>query len=411
MTRTMTRTTGTAVTVEAVRRRTQRRRFIEFPYRLYRDDPVYVPPLRRDCRRLLSRRRNPFFEYGEVGLFLAYRGGRVAGRIAAVRNPRHNAVHGVRDGFFGQFECEDDPDAAVALVRAAERWLRGRGLTSIVGPVNFTTNAECGLLVDGFGTPPRVQMPYNPPYYEALLRHGGLSKVKDLWAWERDISALDARLLRVAEHVQDRHEITVRSVDLSRFESELARIKYVYDTAWERNWGFVPMTDAEFTAQSREFRKICDPSLVLLAEAGGEPVGVVFALPDLNQALPAARGRLTTMGVPIGMVRLARAIRRIDQARGVLLGVVPEYRNRGIEALLYARIQQALRNGGYRGTIELGWTLEDNKPIIRSLTALGCRHTKTYRLFRRDLTAGTGAAPEASPATAGLLETADRGSA
>jgi hypothetical protein len=390
----MTALTGTAVTVEVARSRARIRRFVEFPYRLYRDDPDFVPPLRPDCRRLLSRRRNPFFEYGEAELFLARRDGRVAGRIAAVHNPRHNALYGVRDGFFGQFECVDDPAVAVALFRAAERWLRERGLTSIAGPVNFTTSDECGLLVDGFDAPPRVLMPYNPPYYPALLEHCGLRKAKDLWSWECGVE-VDPRVLRIAGRAGERYGITMRSLDLRRFDADLARIRYVCDASMGNNWGYVPITDAELAAQGRALRKIVDPALVQFAEIGGEPVGLGLALPDLNQALPAARGRLTRFGLPVGLVRLALAARRVDRVRGVLLGVLPEYQGRGIEALIYARGLTAMRTRGYRGPVELGWTLEDNDPVNRAHAAIGARRTKTYRIYRRDL--GSADAGEAPP--------------
>ncbi|GAA2449586.1 GNAT family N-acetyltransferase [Actinomadura vinacea] len=368
-----------------VRTRRDVRRFVEFRYRLHRDDPNFVPPLRRDARRLLDRRRNPFFAYGDVGLFIAETRGRVAGRIAAVHNPRHNRVHRTRDGFFGQFECVDDPAVAAALFAAAARWLRHRGLQTMLGPVDFTMNDECGLLVDGFDSPPRVLMPYNPAYYPALLGRCGLEKATDLWTWECATAPLDPRLTRIAEHVRRRDGLTVRPADLRDFDAELARIKRVHDSAWRDNWGFVPMTDAEFTALARRLRRIADPGLIQLVEAGGEPVAVGLGLPDFNQALPAARGRLTTFGVPIGLARLALAARRVDRVRGVLCGVVAEYRRRGLEALLYARVWDAMAAGGYRGGIEMGWTLEDNRAINQSMQALGAVHAKTYRIYRRDL--------------------------
>ncbi|XVQ08177.1 hypothetical protein ACQP1W_37275 [Spirillospora sp. CA-255316] len=375
-----------APVARAARTRRDRRRFVEFPYRLHRADPAFVPPLRRDCRRLLDRRRNPFFAYGEVELFTVEARGRVAGRIAAVHNPRHNEVHRARDGFFGLFECVDDPAVAGALFDAAAHWLRGRGLRGMLGPVSFTMNDECGLLVDGFGTPARVLMPYNPEYYPALLERCGLRKAKDLWTWERDSVPLDPRLVRLAEHVQRRNGLSARPVNLRDFDAELARIKRVYDSAWQDNWGFVPMTDAELGALARRLRRIVDPGLVQLVEAGGEPVAVGVGLPDLNQALPAARGRLTTFGVPIGAARLALAARRVDRVRGVLFGVVAEYRRSGLEALLYTRLWEAVAAGGYTGgSIEMGWTLEDNHPIAQSMRAIGGEHAKTYRIYRRDL--------------------------
>ncbi|MGW0808637.1 N-acetyltransferase family protein [Nonomuraea sp. NPDC002799] len=369
------------MTVEPVRTRGQLRHFIELPYRLHRGDPCFVPPLRGDSRRLLSRRHNPFFAYGAAELFLARRDGHVTGRIAAVDNPRHNSAHQARDGFFGQFECADDPQAARALLDAAAGWLRARGLETLLGPVNLTTNGECGLLVHGFDAPPWVMMPYNPPYYPALLEGHGLAKAKDLLAFERGPRPLDARIGRIADRVERRASLTVRSLDLRDFDAETARVKRVYDRAWADNWGFTAMTDAEFAVLSRRLRQIADPALMHLVESAGEPVGVAIALPDLHQALPAARGRLFHRGLPIGAIRLARATRRIDRARVVLVGVVPEFRVRGVEAVLLRRLHEHALAAGYRD-LELGWTLEDNRAINGIIEAVGGTHTKTYRIYR-----------------------------
>ncbi|MEV0612122.1 hypothetical protein AB0I81_02290 [Nonomuraea sp. NPDC050404] len=358
---------------------------MELPYRLHGRDPCFVPPLRGECRWLLDRRRNPFFAYGAAELFTVRRGGRVAGRVAAVHNPRHNETHGRSDGFFGQFACADDPSAARELLDAAAGWLRRRGLRTMLGPVNFTTNDECGVLVDGFGTPPSVMMPYNPAYYPALLESSGLGKAKDLWAWEVGGEEAGERLLRVARWAERRRQLTVRCLDPARFDADLAGVKHVFDRAWRGNWGFTPMTEAEFAAAAGRLRTIMNPKLVLIAEVAGEPVAVAFVLPDLNQALSAARGRLARFGVPVGLVRLSLAARRIDRVRGVLFGVVPELRGHGVEAVLFARAFEAITAGGYRGGIELGWTLEDNQDINRYLEQAGCTRAKTYRIYGRAL--------------------------
>ncbi|MFC5825065.1 hypothetical protein [Nonomuraea insulae] len=372
------------LTAQHVRSRRRLRQFVELPYRLHGREPAFVPPLREDSRRVLDRRRNPFFAYGDVELFTVVKAGRVAGRIAAVHNPRHNAAHRSRDGFFGQFACVYDHEVAGALLDAAARWARDRGLTTLIGPVNFTMNDECGLLVDGFDTPPSVMMPYNPAYYRDLLEGWGLTKAKDLWAWKRGPHPLDDRVRRLADRVQRRHGLVVRPMDLGDFSAELSRIRNVYNDVWEHNWGFTSMTDAEFADLGGRLRQIIDPSLMLLAEVAGEPVGVAVVLPDVNQALPAARGRLTRCGLPIGLARLAWAARRIDRTRAVLFGVVERLRGRGVEALLYARAFEAIQA---RGPIdcELGWTLEDNQAVNRYLMADGCVRSKTYRMYWRPL--------------------------
>ncbi|MET8867668.1 hypothetical protein ABZW11_32460 [Nonomuraea sp. NPDC004580] len=377
-------TPAAGATARPVRDRRGLRAFVELPYLLHADDPHFVPPLRGECRWLLDRRRNPFFAYGDAELFTVTVGGRVAGRVAAVHNPRHNAAHGGRDGFFGQFACADDPAVAAALHGAAARWARERGLTSLAGPVNFTMHDECGLLVDGFGEPPAVMMPYNPPYYRDLLEGCGLRKAKDLWAWRRGPHPLGERLARVAERARRRHGLTVRPLDGRRFTAEIDRVKHVYNDVWRHNWGFTSMTDAEFAATARRLRSVIDPGLIQLAEAGGEPVGVALVLPDLNEALPAARGRLTTWGLPIGLLRLARAARHVRRTRAVLFGVVERLRGQGVEAVLYAAAYDAIRA---RGPVdcELSWTLEDNDAVNRYLAADGCVRTKTYRIYRREL--------------------------
>ncbi|UBU17974.1 hypothetical protein [Nonomuraea gerenzanensis] len=370
---------------EPVRGRRGLTEFIELPYRLHGDDPHFVPPLRGDCRWLLDRRRNPFFRYGEAELFTVRRAGRVAGRIAAVHNPRHNQAHQARDGFFGQFACEDDPEVARELFDAAARWLRGRGLETMLGPVNFTTNDECGMLVDGFDTPPSVMMPYNPVHWPALLEACGLVKVKDLWAWEAPGWGPPERLLRIARRAEQRHHLAVRPLDPARLDADLDRVKVVFDRAWQGNWGFTPMTGEEFATAKHRLRKVMDPGLVQLAELAGEPVAVALVLPDFNQALSAAGGRLSRFGLPIGRVRLAFATRRIDRVRGLLFGVVPTLRGQGVEAALIVRTHEAIVAGGYRGGMELGWTLEDNQAINRYLALLGGVHAKTYRIYGREL--------------------------
>ncbi|TMR18289.1 N-acetyltransferase [Nonomuraea turkmeniaca] len=372
------------VIVEPVVTRRDRERFLDLPYRLHAGEPHWVPPLRREAGRLISPRHNPFFAYGTARLFVARRGPQVLGRIAAVHNPRHNSRFEAADGFFGQFECADDGAAARALIDAAGHWLRGRRLTSMIGPVNLTTNGECGVLVDGFDTPPRLLMPYNPPYYGPLLEAAGLRKAKDLWAWRRGMRPFDERFSRVAARLEHRARVRVRPIDLRDFDDELARIRHLYNSAFDGLWGFVPMTEGEFGALARQLRPILDPGLVLIAESGGEPVGVSISLPDLNQALPAARGRLTTWGLPLGLLRLRRAARSIDAMRSIVVGVLPEHRGRGVEILLYAGTLRAAVSGGYRD-IELGWTLEDNSAIVASLRAAGCTPAKTYRLYRGDL--------------------------
>jgi GNAT superfamily N-acetyltransferase len=373
----------TGTLIRPVRGRGDVTAFIRMAYDVYRGDPRWVPPLERERRAFLDRRANPFFEFGEVELFLARRDGRVVGRVAAVHDPRHNEFHGRRDGFFGLFECADDLGVAEALLDAAAAWLRGRGLDTLMGPVSFSTNNECGLLVEGFDSAPAVLMPYNPPYYPGLLESCGLVKAKDLWAWEAPAQPPE-RVERVAAWVRGREEITVRPADLANPDAELALLKDFYTAIWAPNWGFVPMTDRELRHMYDTLRRVVKPEGMLFCEVRGEPVGVAVGLPDFNQALRAAGGRLATLGVPLGLIRLSREARRIRRWRLAILGVRAGCRGLGLETLLVSELCRAARRYGCEGW-EGSWTLEDNDAVNRMCAAMGAERSKTYRIYRRPL--------------------------
>jgi GNAT superfamily N-acetyltransferase len=377
---------GGAVGVSAVRTQAERTAFIRFPYSIYRGDPNWVPPLEMERRDFLDPRKHPFFDFGEVELFLARRpGGELVGRIAAVKDPRFNEFQGTRWGFFGLFECVDDPAVARALFEAAAGWLRARGFETMVGPVSYSTNYECALLVDGFDAPPAVMMPYNPRYYPGLLEAVGFTKAKDLWAYELSSShPVPEKVVRIAEKLREREGVTVRPLRMKELDAEVARIKAIYNSALEKNWGFVPMTEREFDHLAREFKQIVEPELVLVAEVKGEAVGFAMTLPDANQALKAAGGRLTRFGLPIGLVKLALAARRIDWLRMLVLGLKPGYRRRGIDAILYLDTIRNAQRLGYRGG-EISWELEDNHLINRAIESMGGQRSKTYRLYQRPL--------------------------
>lgn len=373
------------VQVTPVRRGDERTAFIRLPYTLYRGDPNWVPPLEMERRDFLDPRKSPFFEFAEVELFLARREGEVVGRIAAIKDPRYNEFHGTRWGFFGLFECVNDAGVARALLEEAANWLRPKGFDTMVGPMSFSTNYECGLLVEGFDTPPAIMMAYNPPYYGRLLEACGLAKAKDLWAWELSSSAPPPeKVVRIAEKIRQREGITVRPVNLKDFEAEVERIKSIYNSAWERNWGFVPMTDREFYHLVGELKQIFVPELALMAEVKGEVVAFALTVPDANQALKAAGGRLTTYGLPIGLIRMLLASRRIHWLRLVVLGIKEGYRRRGLDAILYLDTLRKAKELGYTGG-EISWTLEDNHLVNRAIESMGGKRTKTYRVYQRPL--------------------------
>ncbi|RKG93934.1 N-acetyltransferase [Corallococcus sp. CA053C] len=357
--------------------------FIRLPYALYRDDPNWVPPLEMERKDFLDPKKNPFFDYAEVELFLARRGAEVVGRVAAIKNPRHMEVHGTKEGFFGLFECVNDAGVARGLLDAASAWLKSRGIDRVLGPANFSSNQDWGLLVEGYDTPPALMMPYNPAYYVGLLETCGFTKAKDLWAWELSSSAAPPeKVARIAEKIRQREGITVRPVNLKDFPAEIARIKEIYNSAWEKNWGFIPFTEREFDHMAKEMKAIVRPELVLIAEVKGEPVAFSMTLPDANEAFKAAGGRLTTFGLPIGLVKLVLASRRIKRLRLLTLGIKEGYRRRGLDAILYLDTLRTAKQLGYTGG-EISWTLEDNHLVNRAIESMGGQRSKTYRVFQR----------------------------
>ncbi len=357
--------------------------FIQFPYSLYSEDHNWVPPLIMERRDFLNRSKNPWFEFGQVELLLARRGGEVVGRIAGVNDPRYNQFHGTKLGFFGMFECQNDPAAARTLFDAAAAWNRSQGFGQMLGPVGFSTNYECSVLVEGFEAPPVMMMAYNPRYYPALYEACGFGKAKDLWAFELSSSVSPPeKVVRVAELIRKREGVVVRPVNMKDFEGEVRRIKEIYNSAWENNWGFVPVTDKEFDHLAKEMRPLVVADLVLIAEVKGEPVAFSMTVPDANIALKAANGRLTHFGLPTGLIKLLLASRKIKRLRLITLGIKEGFRKRGLDAILYLDTLKTARRLGFTGG-EISWTLEDNHLVNRAIETMGGRRYKTYRLYQR----------------------------
>jgi GNAT superfamily N-acetyltransferase len=352
--------------------------FIALPYRLHRHDPGWTPMLRRDVRALLDPARNPFFEHAEAQLFLARSGGRVVGRIAAIQDRLHNETRADRVGFFGFFESEDAAAVAGTLFSAAAEWLRARGSDAMRGPVNPSMNDEAGLLVDGFDTPSVLMMPHNPRRYPALFEGAGFRKAKDLLAFQTTRTALPERLVTATDLVRKRYGVTCRRIDMERFSDEVGVVKRLFNAGWAGNWGYVPITDREVSHLAAQLKPLVVPDLVVFAECESRPIGFAAAIPDFNVALRANRsGRL----VP-GIVKVLWASRRITRLRVLLLGVLPEWRGRGVDALLYRRIWEDGYARGYRWA-EAGWILEDNHAMINGLVRMGFEVYKTYRIYER----------------------------
>jgi GNAT superfamily N-acetyltransferase len=374
-----------AVEVSPVRTGPDLDQFISLPWRIYADDRAWVPPLRREVRAFLDRERHPFYRHGDAQAFVARRGDVVVGRVLASDDPHYNARHATNAGMFGLFEAVDDPAVAGALLEAAARWLRARGRTSLLGPIEYSTNYSCGLLVDGFETPPRLLMNHNPPYYRRLLEGHGLEPVKELYAWWID-RAPDLRpWLERAARLAARG-VTLRPIRKRDLPREIERAKRIYDEAWYPNWGSVPMTDAEFNDLGRHLAEIADENLLVIAERDGEPVGFSLSLPDANEALRAVGdGRLVRWGfVPIGLVRLLLAMRRIRTFRYLALGVRPGFQGRGIAEAMVLRTLDAALAAGYTGC-EMGWTLDDNTRVNRAIQRVGARRYKTYLIYETSI--------------------------
>jgi GNAT superfamily N-acetyltransferase len=366
--------------VEAVEKSRDRKAFLAFPYRLYASHPVWVPPLRMAERMLQDPRKNPFFEHGAAQHFLARRSGRIVGRIAAIENRRHNEFHGDRAGFFGFFDVEPDQEAASALVEAARTWTRERGLYPMIGPVCYSTNDVCGVLVDGFEEPPAILMPYNRADYDELLQGAGLVPAKDLLAfWLPTSAEVPERFRRVVERRMARGGIGLRSIDLRNLASEIEILLDVYNRCWERNWGFVPATEAEFRAMAKDMKMVVESDLSAVAEVDGRAVGFSLVLKDLNELLPGTGGRL----FPLGLWKILRGMKRISRVRVIALGIVPEARGRAINEAFFLRAKDGASAKGYRGG-EAGWILEDNEKMQAPIRAAGGRVTKRYRLYQTD---------------------------
>lgn len=371
------------MSVRPVRGARDLRTFIGLPYRLHAHDPLWVPPLRRDVAALLDRRRNPFFEHAEAEYFLAERQGQVVGRIAAISNRLHNETHADHVGFFGFFESVNDQAVATALLDTAGAWVRDRGHDMMRGPASFSTNDECGLLVWGFDTPPTLMMPHNPEWYPTLLEGAGCVGVKDLLVYEggsEQGSTAPDRIARATDLITKRLGVTLRPMDLRRFDAEVAVIKGLYNACWERNWGFIPMTEAEIDHLAAQFRPVVVPDCVPFVEKDGVPIAFGLALPDLNAVFRHNRGGHLLPVLPRLLWNLRRE--RIRRARILLLGILPEWRGKGLDAVLYHWIWT--RAGQHNMTWgEAGWILEDNHAMNAGLVKMGFTHYKTLRMYDR----------------------------
>jgi GNAT superfamily N-acetyltransferase len=372
-----------AVRVEPETGRAGRRAFLDVPYRLYAGKRGWVPPLRMAEAALQDRARNPFFEHSAAEHFLARRGARVVGRVAAVENRRHNETHQERIGFFGFFDVEPDAEAAQALLAEAGRWCAARGLTALRGPASYSTNDTCGLLVQGFDDPPTVQMPWNRPDAEALVLGAGFRAVKDLIALWIDTSQgfVPERFGRLVDRLRERAGIRIRPIDFAHFEREVDLLLDLYNRSWEKNWGFVPATEREFRHAAKDLKTVAAPEISFVAEIEGRPIGFSAVLRDVNAVLSRrGRGRL----LPTNLFRLLWGLKRVDRFRVITLGVVPEARGKGVNEVLLVTMMRAAVAMRARG-VEASWILADNLRMRKPLEEFGGRLTKVYRIYEKPL--------------------------
>jgi GNAT superfamily N-acetyltransferase len=374
-----------AVTVRPVEGRRDLDRFIKLPFRLRRDDPVWVPPLHFERRQFLDRSKNPFFDHAEAEYFLAERDGEVVGRITAQVDRRWDEFQGGNDGMFGFFESEDDPEVAKALIDAAAGWVRERERERMLGPMDFTTNDECGLLVDGFDEPPVILQPWHPPYYGALLEGLGLTKAIDMRMWDLHLGRLKqgnefAPMIEAAAKTSEESGVVVRKMRKRDLEQEIARFMEVYNEAWSRNWGFVPITADEVAFQAKNLKPLLVEDWAMIAEKDGEVVGAALTLPDFNQVLKKMNGRL----LPFGWWHFLTGRRKIDRVRVFALGVKRDYQHLGVAAALYKRHRETAEYMPQKGG-QTGWILETNEPMNRAMEGMGGSIVSTYRLYELSL--------------------------
>ncbi len=374
-------TTPGSITIVPVQSKRERELFIKMVWPLYRNYPNWVPPLLIDRRMILDTKKNPFYRHAEIQLYLAYRNKEIVGRIAAIINHNHNAFHEENIGFFGFFESINDQNVATALMEKAKEWLTEKGVDAIRGPVNPSTNDDVGILIDGFDKPPAIMMPYNPEYYDALVTGAGLQKIKNLYSYYvEENQVMSGKLPRVMEKLKERESFTLRQLNMKDFKAELQRVKTVYNNAWSKNWGFVPMTDEEFDHLADSLKQVVDPRIVLFAEKEGEPIGFTLSLPDINQILiHNKKGRLLP-----GAIRLLWNKKKINFIRIIVLGVVLKYQRSSAGALLfYETAIRGIKNGYYHG--EAGWVLDNNVMMNRAAEFLNAERYKTYGLYESPL--------------------------
>jgi hypothetical protein len=374
------------IVINKVTNEADKMKFIKFPWKIYKGNPYWVPPMIFDVRNTLNTKKNPLYQHSKLELFLAYRGNEIVGRIAAIVNDNHNKFHNDKVGFWGYFECINDKEVSKALFDAAKDFLLENGMDTMRGPINPSTNDEIGLLTNAFDKPAVMLMTYNPEYYISLVEDYGNEKVKDLYAYVvRDSIIKDekkmGKLERVSQIVLKRENLNIRKINLQDFDNEVNIIKEIYNQAWVKNWGFVPMTDDEFRYLAKNLKAVVDRDFIYIAEFNGKPVAFSLALPDYNQIFIKMNGKL----FPFGVFKLLLNKKKIKGIRLITLGIIPEYQKKGTEAVFILNtIKEGIRKG--INEAEISWILEDNAPMVATADNLGADKYKTYRIYDKQIT-------------------------
>ena len=371
------------IRVEPVKTKKELAAFIDFPHELYEGDPNYVPELFIAQRDLLTPGKHPFHDHSSLQAFLAYdENNKLKGRIAAIENKNHNSFNKANDGFFGFFDCVDDKTVATALLDKAKEWLTAKGLSTMIGPVNPSTNEPVGLLVNGFDKPPVAMMTYNKPYYVQLIEQYGFKKLTDLYAYDIRTNTVSDRAVQLKEALLKRLQqkgVTIRPINMKDYKNEVNKVRQIYNSAWDKNLGFVPMTEKEFNYLAKDLKMILDKDFCLVAEHEGKMIGFALAIPDVNQIQKKIKkGRL----LPFGIFKLLLGLKKIDYVRIITLGVIEGYRKMGIEACFYAEIIQNAAKKKIQGG-EASWILENNELMNKAMENINGKIYKTYRLYEK----------------------------
>jgi GNAT superfamily N-acetyltransferase len=376
-----------SVTIRPVHTKRELKRFVKVPFRLHRDQPQWVAPLVFERMEFLDREKNPYFEHAEAEYFLAERDGEAVGRISAQVDHRWDEYQGGSDAMFGFFETANDPEVAAALLGAATEWARSKGRSRILGPMDFTTNDEIGILIDGYERRPMILEPWHPPHYRELIEAQGFGKAMDVQMWELQFGDLkegeefDPSIHAAAEKALHDEGIAIRNMRKREMASEVRRFMDVYNEAWGSNWGFVPITDAEVEFQAKNLKQVIDEEWAFMAEKDGEVIGAALTLPDINQVLAKLNGRL----LPFGWLRFLLGKGKVDQLRVLALGVKHAYRHSGVAAGLYLKHLETAAGPGAIAGGEMGWILETNGPMNRAMEGMGGKVVKRYRIYERSL--------------------------